>query len=249
MAERLTGAAGHAVQAAEVSARDRVLDVACGNGNAALLAAERGATVVGVDVEPVLLAQARERADVAGVRVDWLQADAAQLPLPGDSFSVVLSVFGVMYAHDHARAALELARVCMPGGRVALASWVPASFMPAIGGVLAPYLPPPAPGSAPPSRWGDELELPALLEQAGMRIDSMSRWHLALELSDLATAVDFLLDTAGHVLAEHARLTSEGRWQALREEVSRLVERHDEGTGDEVVLRLEYLTALASAVR
>jgi ubiquinone/menaquinone biosynthesis C-methylase UbiE len=121
MAKRLDSAARAAVALANVAEGDRVLDVACGTGNAALLAASSGAHVTGLDVEPSLLAQARVRADERGVVVAWVRGDAVELPFPDGTFSVVLSVFGVMYAPDQQRAARELARVCAPGARVVLA--------------------------------------------------------------------------------------------------------------------------------
>lgn len=134
--------------------------MACGTGNAALLAAERGADVVGVDFEPRLLALARERGDAARVRVQWRVGDVASLPLPESGFTAALSVFGAMYAPDHTAAARELARVCAPGARLALTAWVPGSFMPAMGDALASYLPPPPPNPAPRHGGATSTRLP-----------------------------------------------------------------------------------------
>lgn len=167
MAERLQRAAEQAVDRVAVSAGDRVLDLACGTGNAALLAARRGASVVGVDVEPRLLPRARARARAEGVSVDWREADAAALPPLGAEFTVALSIFGVMYVPDQAAAARELARVSAPDARLALAAWVPGSFMSAMGAPLAPYLPEPPAAAPPPARWGDEAGLAPSLAQLG----------------------------------------------------------------------------------
>lgn len=90
MAERLEGAAQRVVDRAAVTADDQVLDVACGTGNAALLAAKRSARTLGVDFEPRLLTLAQERADIAGAEVDWKVGDAAALPVPDAQFTVVL---------------------------------------------------------------------------------------------------------------------------------------------------------------
>jgi SAM-dependent methyltransferase len=215
MAERLEPAARAAVELAGIAPGERVLDIACGTGNAAIAAAERGAHAVGVDFEPALLAIARERAP----GVELHTGDAAALPVEDGEFDAVVSIFGVMYAPDHEAAARELARVTKPGGRIALAAWTPGSLMPRMGAALAPYLPPPPPSSGPPSRWGDEDQLAAILDAAGITIESMSRARLALDAD-----VDFLIETAGHVLAERERLEDEGRWQALRDDLQALVD-------------------------
>ncbi len=245
MAERLAGVARRVVDAAGVRAGDRVLDVACGTGNAALLAASRGASVVGVDFEPRLLALARGRAADAGAEVEWLQGDVAALPVPDDAFDVVLSVFGVMYGSDQAGAARELHRACAPQGRLVLAAWTPGSFMPAMGGKLATYLHPPPAGGSSPARWGDERALTALLGQAGVTTQALERDHVELAFVDRDDAVGFLVHTAGHVMAERSRLEREGRWHELLAELGAFVAERNEESGDRVRLRLEYLLARA----
>jgi ubiquinone/menaquinone biosynthesis C-methylase UbiE len=153
MAQALEPASARVIEAVDVSAGERVIDVATGTGNAALLAAARGAHVLGIDTEPALLALARRRV-TAGLDVSWIEGDAEALPVADEHADVVVSVFGAMYAADHAVAARELVRVLAPGGRIALAAWTPGSVMPAMGGVIAGYLPPPPPASGPPSQWG-----------------------------------------------------------------------------------------------
>src|SRR3954462_7529716 len=170
MAERLMPVAVRLAEAAGVEAGDRVLDIACGTGNAAVEAAARGAHAGGVDFEAALLGVARSRAP----SIEWLEGDASALPVGDGEFDVVLSAFGVMYAPDHEAAAREIARVARPGARIALAAWTPGSLMPAMRGVVAPYLPPPPPGSGPPSRWGNEGELATILSAAGLSLTSAS---------------------------------------------------------------------------
>lgn len=223
MAERLAGVAGRAVDEAGVGTGDRVLDVACGTGTAALLAATRGASVVGVDFEPRLLAAARDAAVDAGVEVDWLLGDVAALPVPDEAFNVVLSVFGVMYGPDQALAARELRRVCAPHACLVLAAWTPGSFMPAMGGKLAPHLPPPPAGGSSPARWGDEHALSALLEPTGTAVETFRREDVTLVFTDRDDAVAFLVRTAGHVVAEQSRLEHEGRWDDLLAELEAFV--------------------------
>lgn len=244
MAWRLRPAAARVVEVAEVGDGDAVLDVACGTGNAALAAAARGASpVVGVDLEPALLEQARAAAP--GVPVDWRVGDAVALPVDDGAFDVVVSTFGVMYAFDQPAAARELARALKPDGRVVLANWVPGSFLPAMGAALSPFLPPPPPGGSPPPRWGDEPAATTLLSDAGLDVDAVSRDSLTLEFEGRAQAVAFLVATAGHVVAERPRLEAEGRWPSLLGALAGLVAERDEGHDGRTALRCDYLIITA----
>src|SRR5882757_7552625 len=106
-----------------------LLDVGTGSGGTvAIPAAQRGARVVGSDVTPELFEHARRRAAEAGVEVEWVDADAQDLPFDDASFDRVVSTFGAMFAPDHTRAAAELVRVCRPGGRIAMATWANDGF-------------------------------------------------------------------------------------------------------------------------
>lgn len=113
------------VRAVDPHAGQRVLDVACGSGNAALIAGRRFCEVTGIDYVPALIERARMRAAAEGIDIDFRVGDAQALSFPDASFDVVLSTFGVMFAPDQEQAAGELLRVCRPGGRIGLASWMP----------------------------------------------------------------------------------------------------------------------------
>jgi SAM-dependent methyltransferase len=141
----------------------RFLDLACGTGAVAELAAARGADVVGVDIAPALIEQARQRASERGLAIEYLVGDAEALGLDSESFDRVASTCGVMFAPDHQAVARELARVTKPGGRVALASWTPASRMAQLFAVMRPFQPPPPEGVGSPFAWGDEGHVRDLL--------------------------------------------------------------------------------------
>jgi SAM-dependent methyltransferase len=239
MAEQPLPAAQLAVDAAAVTSGDRVLDVATGTGNAALLASERGGQVAGVDFEPILLAIAEDGARAMGHDVRWLHGTVEGLPVPDESADVVLSVFGVMYAADHAAAARELARVAAPHGRVVLASWLPGSAMSAMGQVLSGYLPAPPPSSGPPSRWGDVTALRALLADFGLRLTNHSSECITLTFADVEAGADFLIATGGHIISERQRLIQLGRWETLRGDLASLVQERAAPCGAHVELRLE----------
>lgn len=161
VASRIVIVAEELCEAADLSAGWRVLDVATGSGNAAIAAARRSCGVVGVDFVPGLLEHARVRAEAERLEVEFAEGDAERLPFVDASFDAVLSVFGVMFAPDQGLAAAEVARVCRPGGVIALASWTPEGYFGRMFRLMSSRVPPAA-GSAPPSRWGDEAHLRGL---------------------------------------------------------------------------------------
>jgi SAM-dependent methyltransferase len=145
-------------EAVDLRAGQRVLDVACGSGNAALAAARRFCPVVGVDYVPALLERARQRAKAEGLEATFQEGDAEELPFPDASFDVVLSACGAMFAPDQERTAAELLRVCRPGGRIGMVNWVPDGYVGELFRTIGRYLPPP-PGLRPPVLWGSEERL------------------------------------------------------------------------------------------
>ena len=98
----------------------RVLDVAAGTGNASLPAAQRGARVTASDLTPELLEAGRRRADAEGLELEWVEADAEHLPFEDESFDVVMSCIGAMFAPHHQDVADELVRGCRAGGTARL---------------------------------------------------------------------------------------------------------------------------------
>jgi SAM-dependent methyltransferase len=100
-----------------------VLDVACGTGGVALRAARAGAAVVGIDISADQLAKARAAAAAEGLEIQFDEGDCQDLPYADAEFGTVVSVFGAIFGDDHARTAVELSRVCRPGGRLVLTAW------------------------------------------------------------------------------------------------------------------------------
>jgi SAM-dependent methyltransferase len=153
-----TPPAAKLVKFAEVGGAQRVLDVACGTGVAAITAARAGAKVSGIDLTPKLLERARENAAIAGVDVEFIEGDAEALPYPDASFDVVLSQFGHIFAPRPAIAVKEMLRVLKSGGRIAFSTWPPEHFTGRMFAFIARNMPPPPPGAeppAPPPLWGD----------------------------------------------------------------------------------------------
>src|SRR4051794_37357611 len=174
VASRIVFQAEHLCESADLQAGWHVLDVATGSGNAAIAAARRGCEAVGLDHVPAPLPRGRIPRAAEHLEVRFVEGDAEDLPFPDASFDAVLSIYGVMFAPDHHRAAAELARVCRPGGRIALASWTPDGFIGETFRIFARYLPP-APGLQPPNRWGDPGYLDALFGQVAASMSSHRR--------------------------------------------------------------------------
>ncbi|HEY2716468.1 MAG TPA: methyltransferase domain-containing protein [Solirubrobacterales bacterium] len=126
IAEQLLPVAEELIAAAAPGPGERVADLGTGTGNGALLAAERGARVVGVDPAERLLSVAAERARERGLDLDLRVGTAEEIPLEDGSVDLVTSVLGVVFAADAGAAAAEMARVAGPAGRIVLSAWVPA---------------------------------------------------------------------------------------------------------------------------
>src|SRR3984885_5789658 len=153
-----TPPAAQLVKFAQVSAGQRVLDVACGTGVVAVTAALRGAKACGLDLTPALLERAKKNAQIAGVNVEFVEGDAEALPYPDASFDVVVSQYGHMFAPRPALAMSEMLRVLKRGGRIAFSTWPPEHFTGRMFALVArhmPPLPPDADATAPPPLWGD----------------------------------------------------------------------------------------------
>lgn len=135
-ASELEPAAEHVVSLARLQPGERVLDLATGTGNAALLAARLGAVVTGLDAAPRLIGVARERADGEDLDASFVVGNVEALPFESAAFDVALSVFGLIFAGDPDRAFGEMMRVLRADGRALLSVWVPAGPIDAVVGVI-----------------------------------------------------------------------------------------------------------------
>jgi SAM-dependent methyltransferase len=158
------------VENADVQPGVTLLDVACGSGNATIPAALAGGRCTGLDLVPELLDHGRRNAVEAGVEIEWVEGDAEALPFEDGSFERVLSTFGVMFAPRHEVAAGELARVCAPGGLVALACWTPEGMVGEMFKLIGSRMPPLPSYASPPPLWGNEAHVRGLLEPHGFEV-------------------------------------------------------------------------------
>jgi ubiquinone/menaquinone biosynthesis C-methylase UbiE len=229
------------VEAADVRAGQRVLDVACGQGNAALAAARRFAEATGVDYAVNLLEQGRERATAEHLPVTFTEGDAEHLPLPDASFDLTLSTVGVMFAPDHQRAADELVRVTAVGGTIALANWTPTGMVGQMFRTVGSWAPPPA-GVKPATLWGTEEHLAELF---GDRVEwtALTKRHYTFRYLSAAHFSEWFREFYGPITRLSGTLNSDDlvRFADDLADVARQFNRASDGT---VAAPAEYLEAV-----
>jgi SAM-dependent methyltransferase len=243
VASRIVLVAEHLCDTADLHADWRVLDVATGSGNAAIAAALHGCTAVGVDYVSSLLETGRKRAEAEGLAVELLEGDAEALPFPDHSFDAVISVFGSMFAPDHARAAAELLRVCRHGGTIALASWTPDGFIGQLFRTVAAHVPPPADVQSP-MLWGTEAHLRELFGDAICSLELEER-TFTFRFTSAEAFVDFFRTWYGPTVKAFAALDGEAR-DALEQDLVALAKGVDRlgGTGA-IAIPASYVEAVA----
>jgi SAM-dependent methyltransferase len=209
---------------------ERVVDVACGTGNAAIRAAQRGGTVTGLDIVPALLDQGRGLAAEAEVNVEFVEGDAEHLPFEDASFDVGLSTFGCMFAPDHKRAASEIARVLRPDGRIGIASWTPEGLTGQFNRIAASYMPAPPEGFQPPILWGSEDHVRELFARTGMDLQFAREETKSMAFDSAEEGVSLMETKFGPVVTVKQALEPEGKWEPLRADMVAFFEEHrDDG--------------------
>jgi SAM-dependent methyltransferase len=234
------------VEACGIEAGMRVLDVAAGTGNASLPAAERGASVTASDLTPELLEAGKLRAQAAGLELEWVEADAENLPFEDESYDVVMSSIGAMFAPQHQAVADELLRVCRPGGTIGLLSWTPEGMVGALFRLMGPFAPPPPPGAQPPPLWGSEDHLRELF---GDRVEHGTIERGVLEVTAFASPTDYarhFSDLYGPTIAARANAARNGREEELNEALDRFASEWNRGSDDDARFEMEYLIAVGT---
>ena len=221
-----------------------LLDVACGSGHAALAAARLAAMVTGIDIAPNLLAQARERAAIEGMPIQFDEGDAEQLPYGDASFDVVVSMFGVMFAPRPELAASELLRVCRAGGKLALAHWTPGGFIGQLFKTVAQHVP--APADVPsPLQWGVEETASGRLA-GGVAEIGMSRRLIPLTFPfPPGEVVEYWRLYYGPINAAF-EAAGPAKQAALRRALEQLWTAHNKSTDGGTCVESEYLEILAT---
>jgi ubiquinone/menaquinone biosynthesis C-methylase UbiE len=243
--EHIWGVGGDLVERVGVGQAERVLDVACGTGNASIPAAQRRASVTGLDLTPELLERGQRRAEEAGLTIDWVEGDAEALPFDDSSFDVVLSTFGCMFAPRHDVAAAEIARVLAPGGRVGIAAWAPEGTIGDFFRSLSALAPPPPPDFQPPVLWGTREHVESLFANTGVdpRFEEAA---VDFRFDSLDAAVDEYWRDFGPVVMLRQALEPEGRGDELRAALRGVFERANTADDGSVAYPGQYLITLGT---
>jgi SAM-dependent methyltransferase len=230
------------VEVAGVGPGDRVLDVAAGNGNTALAAARRGAVVTAVDITPAQIERGRRRADEEGLAVEWLEADAEELPFRDASFDCVLSTFGVAFAPYGERATPEMFRVVRSDGVVGATKWIDEGYFARLDALEAKFVP----------ERRDVLLGRLTEEQAGRRFSPHSsavevrREMVPMRFASIDQFWSESLERDPDLLWLRAQLTP-AQWERWSMEFRRLVADTNSADDGSLHLELHYLLVVARA--
>ena len=243
IAKHIETAAEDFVGRLEIQPGMKVLDVACGSGNLAVVAARKGAHVTGIDIADNLVESAKQRAAELGLNIKFEQGDAEALPYDDNSFDVVMTMFGAMFAPRPDVTAGELVRVCKPGGTVAMANWTPAGFAGQMFKVATNYIPPPDMPS--PVLWG----VPdTVRERFGDRLTNLQMTPQMAQFEyDLSPAgvVDLFRTYFGPTVMAFKVIPAE-KHEAYRTDLEALWAEHNTAEGDQTHVKSEYLEVIGT---
>lgn len=231
------------VKLAHITPQDSVLDIACGFGNTAITARRIGAKVTGLDITPELLALAKEEEKVAQVDdIDWREGNAENLPFEDESFDVVVSSFGHIFASDQESTAKEMIRVLKKGGRFGFATWPPELAIGKLFNLVSTYSPAPTGSSnSSPLEWGNPERVLELLngiketffERDTIYFPILSPNHYWQEITTKSGSMIQLLQSL-------KKQNKDEKIESLRKDYVKALEPYVDGN----VLRLGYLLTI-----
>ena len=228
-------------EALDLRPGSKVLDVAAGNGMVSLAAARRWCRVTSTDYVPALLENGRARAEAEGHRIEFMEADAENLPFDDEVFDTVLSTFGVMFTPNQDRAAGELLRVCKPKGQIGLANWTPEGFIGQVFKTLGKYLPPPTSAKSP-ALWGTRARLSEMFEADANSVKAESR-IFNFRYRSPEHFLDVLRTFYGPVLKAFATLDP-AKQEELRNDLHALIVRMNRSGDRTMIVPSEYLEVI-----
>jgi SAM-dependent methyltransferase len=226
-----------------VPSGSRFLDVACGAGQLALIAARAGAEVTGCDIATNWIQRARNRAAAEGLKVKFEEGDAESLPYSDAQFDVVASLIGAMFAPRPQLVARELIRVCRPGGTIAMANWTPGGFIGQMFKTISRHI---APSGMPsPVLWGDEATVRDRLREGISTLEFARRTYHFVYPFPPAEVVEFFRMNYGPMTRAFGSLDSMGK-ERLRIELENLWSLHNKSEGNTTIVDAEYLEVIAT---
>jgi SAM-dependent methyltransferase len=222
----------------------KVLDIACGTGNLSIPAARAGAKVTGIDIAPNLLDEARSRAAAENLEIKFDEGDAERLPYEDNSFDVIISMFGAMFAPRTDRVITELFRVCRAGGVIAMANWTPSGFVGQLHKIAGSYLPR-AENSLLPFLWGDVAGLASLFGEAVTDLQCRRRIATLNFPCGVREAVEHWRAYYGPTRSVFETI-DETEQKNLRQDLEWLFSSKDVSANGGTAIEAEYMEALAT---
>ena len=221
----------------------RFLDVGCGSGQLALIAARDGMNVTGVDIASNLVERAQARAHAEGLSARFEVGDAEALPFEDASFDVVASLIGAMFAPRPDLVASELLRVCKPGGTIAMANWTPQGFIGQMFKAVSKFI---APSGMPsPVLWGDETTVRERLGEGLSQLSLARREYTFSYPFPPAEVVEFFRLNYGPTNQAFASLDA-GGCAKLRRELETLWSSHNRAGANCTTVFAEYLEVIGT---
>jgi SAM-dependent methyltransferase len=232
-----------------------VLDLGCGDGTTALPAAQLGANVLGVDIAPNLVAAGNARAQGLGLtNLRFQEGDATDLKeLKDDSFDLVVSIFGAMFAPRPFDVAKEVVRVTRPGGRIVMGNWIPndPTFVAQLLKISSAYSPPPPEGFVSPMTWGVEENVVERFVAAGVPAENVSCERASYTFEFPGTPSEYLAefrDYYGPTMNAYAAAAADGREAELHAELEALINEHNTaGEGEGTTIPATFLRVTVAA--
>ena len=224
----------------------RLLDVGCGAGQLAMIAARAGARVTGCDIATNWIEKARVRASAEGLAIDFEEGDAESLPYTDAQFDAVVSLFGAMFAPRPDLVAAELTRVCRPGGMIVMANWTPSGFIGQMFKAIAKHI---APSGMPsPVLWGEEAVVRERLRDGITRLQlTRHLFHFVYPFPPHAV-VEFFRTNYGPMSRAFDSLDAAGQ-ENLRHELVSLWSTHNQAADGTTKVDAEYLEVIATRGR
>lgn len=244
VAQNLKTSADEFLSRIPIDPGSRVLDVACGTGQVAFPAHNAGANVVGIDIAPNLIDQARARAASENHDIQFDVGDAEALPYRDTEFDLVVTLIGAMFAPRPDLAASELKRVCKPGGRIVMGNWTPEGFIGKMFKVVSKYVAP-SPLMESPLKWGQSDVVRERFNSGISELKLTKRMYPFYYPFTASEVVDLYREYFGPINRAFAVLDIQGQ-RALHDELEDLWNTHNTADNNEIAVDAEILEVIAT---